>query len=724
MRRPTLARVIPALLASAVALLLVLAPRASFAFTPNGAIDGFNPVAIMPEFPCNTEDVRLVFTICTCNARFQTVQRIDETHARLDIAVNPLVTCVQCQPDTLGLDLGRFPVGSHVMNAEIDQHVVAGPDSGQVRVEHFVLNFDVHGCPEPPNPLPYLTDVDVTAYCDTCSQAPCNDDSIYVRLEGMFTDPCYSVVELRALPNPSASPLPQPEIVRIVYEHACQACPAVLTPWSGALPIAPLPAGSYGLPIEVYLIDRCRGDAPELLGRSVFPFKVDTCGPPSTCAVVAFPSDLSVRCDAFVAPDRPGEAKLYVDAPVPVGGVQGRLVFDRPGLRVIGIDPVFPGTVLKWQAHEDGASFVVVLPQAIPIGTTAQGFPFINVRFALVPGASIDNLVRLTPIDVLVSDFNGVQIDPCASNTYGQPPALRICPAAGCDFNGDGRADVRDLVLMVNCLLHPPPNVRCAPPPDCNDDGHTDIDDVLCCARRILHGSPPDSSHAVPAPEVTLAFGTPVLVAGGVDLPLMVGGIGRIGATRLEFSYPDEAFASASVELNDASGHWLALDEASDGHAVFGGIRLSPEDAYGALPLTLHLRTRAGQQVAGSVSFIAGDFSDGNGATLVTSARPVTMPLGGGGNIALRAAWPNPFGAETHFGVGLAHAADLEIVVYDLAGRRVATLFKGLAAAGTHEITWRRTREDGSLVPSGIYFYRIVSGGEQQGGKLLVLARD
>jgi hypothetical protein len=59
------------------------------------------------------------------------VQRIDETHARLDIAVNPLITCVQCQPDTLGLDLGRFSVGSHVMNADIAQHVVAGPDSGQ-----------------------------------------------------------------------------------------------------------------------------------------------------------------------------------------------------------------------------------------------------------------------------------------------------------------------------------------------------------------------------------------------------------------------------------------------------------------------------------------------------------------------------------------------------------------------------------------------------------------
>ena len=162
---------------------------------------------------------------------------------------------------------------------------------------------------------------------------------------------------------------------------------------------------------------------------------------------------------------------------------------------------------------------------------------------------------------------------------------------------------------------------------------------------------------------------------------------------------------------------------------MFGGIRLAPDplqvsaDLAPPLELVLHLVTRVGQQPAGTVAFVAGDFSDDSGALLATSAYPATMPVGGGGgNIALRAARPNPFGAETHFGVGLAQAADLEVGVYDLAGRRVTTLFKGRVEAGTREFTWRRTRDDGSLVPSGMYFYRIVSGGEQKGGKVLVLA--
>ena len=62
-RPPRARRLYP--FALALALALFLAPASSFAFTPNGAIEGFNPVAIVPEFPCNTEDVRLLFTICT-----------------------------------------------------------------------------------------------------------------------------------------------------------------------------------------------------------------------------------------------------------------------------------------------------------------------------------------------------------------------------------------------------------------------------------------------------------------------------------------------------------------------------------------------------------------------------------------------------------------------------------------------------------------------------------
>jgi len=723
-------RKMPEMLRFALAFILLLASTQLFAAqSPQARASGAAvPVQVVPAFPCADQDVRLLFRYCTCNERVVDTQRVDLLHERILVEVDSSVVCVQCAPDTFGINLARFPVGHHRFLTEVTYRW-GSSDSSATHTDYYVNEFDVRPACGQNSSIPFLTAVNIgiDAPCTVCPPHVCAGDSVQVYLHGEFPDASYALVEATATQD-SLSPIPTSQ-VRLVYSRACSGV-QVPTSWSASFPIAPMVYGSNGLRVTAYLRDDCHAGVPQWIGEARFPIAVDQCEGQRDCYTASFLRQPG-QCDAYVAPGNPGFAWLGITSDRPIGGVQGRLVFDRPGLHVQSIEPAYAGSVLKWDRTADGANFVIVVPpDSMPPSPPDVLRMLLSVRVALDVGAVIDGIVRLQPVDLLVSDPAGQRVQQCAVRTTGPGPvevidnSARFCTEVGCDYNGDGRSDVRDLVLMVNCLLYPPPNARCPAPPDCNGDEQNDLDDVLCCARRILHGSPPDSVHAVPAPEVTLAFGTPVLVAGGVDLPVMVGGIGRIGATRLEFSYPDEAFASASVELNDPSGHWLALDEAGGGRAVFGGIRLSPEDAYGALPLTLHLRTRAGQQVAGSVSFVAGDFSDANGATLITSARPVTMPIGGGRNIALRAARPNPFGAETHFGVGLAQAADLEVVVYDLAGRRVATLFKGRAAAGTHEITWRRTREDGSLVPSGIYFYRIVSGGEQQGGKLLVLARD
>ena len=727
LRPRTRARVFPALLAAAFALLLLLVPRASFAFTPNGGIDGINPVQIVPEFPCNTQDVRLLFTICTCNSRFVSVERVDSTLARLDIEVNPLIACVQCQPDTLGLDLGRFPVGTHVMNADIAQHIVAGPDSGQVHVEHFALQFEVHGCPEPPNPLPFVTDVDITAYCDSCTQEPCNGDSIYVRLEGVFTDACYGVVELRALPNPSLSPLPQPDIVRIVYEHACEGCPTVLTPWEGALPIGPLPGGSYGLPIEVYLIDRCRGNVPEFLGHSVFPFNVGTCYPPANCAIASFQLDLSKSCETYVAPDAPGEVTFGVASPVPVGGVQGRFVFDQDGLRVIGIEPVIQGTLLKWDPTPRGANFVAVLPPAVPVPTVARGLPLLRVKVALEPGASLEGTALLTPMEILISDTHGVELPPCTDpHLRLTTVSARICSPRGCDFNHDGRPDVRDLVIQAGCLYH---RYECPADIDCDGNGQRNLDDVLCCARTILGGPRPDSTGAVAAPEVRVTFGEPIPVAGGLDVPVYMIARARVGAARLSFTYPDAAFASASIELFGSAPSWLVLDEGGGGTLRLGAIKVGDDlqitqEIDRPLVLMVHLRTRAGQSPAGALAFVGGDFAAPDGSVLLTSAAPLSMPLSPGLQFAVSAPYPNPFAGATRFSIALTQHAELDVAVYELNGRKVATLWKGIAMAGTRDLVWRRTRDDGSVVPSGVYFIRATSGGESRSTKVLVLSRN
>jgi DNA-binding Lrp family transcriptional regulator len=71
---------------------------------------------------------------------------------------------------------------------------------------------------------------------------------------------------------------------------------------------------------------------------------------------------------------------------------------------------------------------------------------------------------------------------------------------------------------------------------------------------------------------------------------------------------------------------------------------------------------------------------------------------------ALRAAFPNPFNPTTTLSFDLPASSYVRLDVFDVLGRRVATLVDGELPAGSHSIVW-----DASNVGSGVYFTRIVS---------------
>lgn len=67
--------------------------------------------------------------------------------------------------------------------------------------------------------------------------------------------------------------------------------------------------------------------------------------------------------------------------------------------------------------------------------------------------------------------------------------------------------------------------------------------------------------------------------------------------------------------------------------------------------------------------------------------------------------YPNPFNPQTTIRFALRVPTHVSLVVYNLIGRRVARLVDRPVNAGYHEVVF-----DGSRLPSGVYFYRLVAG--------------
>jgi hypothetical protein len=86
-------------------------------------------------------------------------------------------------------------------------------------------------------------------------------------------------------------------------------------------------------------------------------------------------------------------------------------------------------------------------------------------------------------------------------------------------------------------------------------------------------------------------------------------------------------------------------------------------------------------------------------------------------SFALHQNEPNPFGSSTMIRFDLPRAAQVKLEVFDLLGRRVATLADAEFAAGFHTVPWRTGAELGP----GIYMYRVIAGEFSAQRKMIVL---
>lgn len=92
-------------------------------------------------------------------------------------------------------------------------------------------------------------------------------------------------------------------------------------------------------------------------------------------------------------------------------------------------------------------------------------------------------------------------------------------------------------------------------------------------------------------------------------------------------------------------------------------------------------------------------------------------------SVAVLRVWPRPAVAgpvQVAFDVGRARA-QAEVVVHDVRGRRVRTLFGGADAPGITRLTWDTRDDEGRTVANGVYFVSLRGGSEQLTRKVVVV---
>lgn len=153
-----------------------------------------------------------------------------------------------------------------------------------------------------------------------------------------------------------------------------------------------------------------------------------------------------------------------------------------------------------------------------------------------------------------------------------------------------------------------------------------------------------------------------------------------------------------------------------DGYAVWGtsvGI-----DNLGRMVATYHKddKLKVARRMRWPQESGYGTMMAGNNAGVGEELRP-SIPM----EPEITAVIPNPTTGAATIRYHIPRTTDVDIAVYDVAGREVTSLVSGEQSAGEHELIWEGRDNTGRQVPSGVYFIRMEAGNHQSRKKLTLL---
>ena len=736
------------LIVPATLLCAVLAAGPARAQTPNDSLPYVTTIRTIPAQPCDS-----IPTLLVIEGVFPTQcgRELDHDDDNFTLYVSdPFHSCVECPPPQRtwsdSIEIGLLPAGHHAVTLTMGVvNFCPTPPDTQRFQQRFEFDVFPDCQPQPPpiDPMSYINVVSITSERPSFPYI-CEGDSIRLGVGGYFPNGCYRLSSITHVPGRGVPPGPYD--VLLVFDNTCCStalCAPGPQPWESVLM---LPPGGPGLKdMRLIAAEVCCRDSivpGDPIGSGTWPFYVvsaETCGvaPPMPCLYPAWLHDQTAECDARIDTLGTAPVTLMIGSSVPLAGIQGQ-VHSSGGwpLQVASIEPVglAAGMRLTWEPIPGGAKFVLFAEQGAPIPANfgRRETQVLKVTWNMSPMPFRDptpneDLYIISTSDLFGSDIDGRLVPMCEYRPGGPPfDVAKICVGGGpCDMNGDRYTDVRDLVLMSHCLYG---IGRCPADPanslDCDSDHDFDFDDLACCSRAALGIPPcPECGDSIRTENgIALTFGTPQRSGSSIDIPIRLDGRRLFGAARMSFTLPPSLLTGARFEIHDSS--WLPVSAVTGGKLEVGMVQLRTLDDMVRPPYvegTLHIDVPPGVDPSGTIALAQADLSGPDGVKLAVDLGSPVVRLGPGVGASLSPARPNPFGATTSFRLTIDAQADADVGVYDLSGRRIATIHKGPLAIGSHAFTWDGRGSDGTRARAGVFFVRASVGGQVTKQKLVML---
>jgi len=90
-------------------------------------------------------------------------------------------------------------------------------------------------------------------------------------------------------------------------------------------------------------------------------------------------------------------------------------------------------------------------------------------------------------------------------------------------------------------------------------------------------------------------------------------------------------------------------------------------------------------------------------------------------NIQLQQNYPNPFNPSCVIEYSISSPENVNISIYNIVGRHVATVIDEKHVAGDYAVIWNGTDNSGSQVASGIYLYSLTAGNKSTSKKMMLI---